>query len=99
MKKLNNWWQSLGKYNHDKAKWSVLINFVKFENHTLSVQERIALLNDVRREVELILIQDLIKAENEVKACNEYFAPQQTKKARTIDVNFDKPLSELNKNY
>jgi hypothetical protein len=99
MRKLNNWWQSLGKYSHEKAKWSILINFIKFESHELSVQERIALLDDVRREVELILIQDLIKAENEVKACKEYFTPEQKQKAKTVDVNFDKPLSELNKNY
>ena len=99
MKKLITIWQSLGKFDHAKAVAVVKYNFKTFEGHELTRQERLNLFISVRKEVESMLIKDLVNAEDEVKELNKYFSVQQTEKARDIkvllsDPNFDQPIKK-----
>ena len=99
MKKISNWWRSLGQPNLNRAKWEILTNLTRVDTHSLALEQQITLFESVKLEFELMLLKKQIEAENDVKLCKEYFKPEQTIKAKIVDVNFDKPLSSLTKNY
>lgn len=99
MKKLTTWWRSLGQPNLNRAKWGIITNLNRVDSQSLTVEQQITLFESVKLEFEAMLIKKQIEAENDVELCNAYFAPAQTSKAKIIDVNFDKPLSNLNKTY
>ena len=99
MKKLTTWWRSLGQPNLNRAKWEILTNLNRVDSQNLTVEQQIELFESVKLEFEAMLLKKQIEAENDVKLCNSYFSPAQTLKAKIVDVNFDKPLSNLNKNY
>jgi hypothetical protein len=99
MKKLSNWWRSLGQPNLNRAKWEILTNLTRVDTHSLALEQQITLFESVKLEFELMLLKKQIEAENDVKLCNAYFSPAQTIKSKIVDVNFDKPLSNLTKKY
>lgn len=99
MKKLKNWWSKINEPDLTKAKHSILLQLTQIDGQNLSLEQTLTLFKEVKSDFDEMVLNRLEIAEKEKFLCEMYLSGGQTKKAKIIDVAFDKPLSNLEKQY